>query len=207
METLLLGTYTFRTVTFLWWINPFIFKSCFFIYGNIICGGVFYLQLISFKLFFLRFYFFLERRREGERDGEKHHCVVAYCTPPSGDLTCSTGICPRLGIEPVTLWFIGWQSDHWATPARVMYGFFKENCLRVQQFLTLTQSPLVLASRSYGDLPSWLWNPGFWGMWCGAGTHCSWDNPSQSFIHHTWTWDQSIPRLHPLYRPGWMWFP
>ena len=41
-------------------------------------------------------YVFLERGREGEREGEKHQCVVA-----SEDLARS----PRLGIELRTLWF------------------------------------------------------------------------------------------------------
>ena len=38
--------------------------------------------------------------------------------------------------------------------------FFKRNCLGLQQFLLPTQSPLVFAARSYGDLSSWHWNPG-----------------------------------------------
>ena len=38
-------------------------------------------------LFFL-FYLFIcrERGREGEGEGEKHHCVVASHVPPTGDL-------------------------------------------------------------------------------------------------------------------------
>ena len=31
--------------------------------------------------------------REGEREGEKHQCVVASCVPPTGDLACSSGKC------------------------------------------------------------------------------------------------------------------
>ena len=46
-------------------------------------------------LFFLRFYLFiLERGREGEREGEKHQCVVAFCEPPTGNLACNSGMCP-----------------------------------------------------------------------------------------------------------------
>ena len=39
------------------------------------------------RVFFLRFYLFIftQRRREGEREGEKHQCVVASCMPPTGD--------------------------------------------------------------------------------------------------------------------------
>ena len=31
-------------------------------------------------------YLFLERGREGERKGQEHQCVLASCTPPTGDL-------------------------------------------------------------------------------------------------------------------------
>ena len=55
-----------------------------------------------------------------------------------------------------------------------MSGFFKRNCLGLQQFLPLTQSPLVFAARSYGDLSSWYWNPGLGGL--------------------VWVWDASLPR-------------
>ena len=49
-----------------------------------------------FFIFFLRFYLFIfrERGREGEREGEKHQCVVASQAPPTGDLTCNPGMCP-----------------------------------------------------------------------------------------------------------------
>ena len=57
-------------------------------------------------------YFFLERGREGEREGEKHQCVVASHTPSTEDLARNPGMCPRLGVEPVTLWFMGRHSIH-----------------------------------------------------------------------------------------------
>ena len=72
---------------------------------------------IQFFSFFQRFIYFLERGREGEREGEKHQCVVASQVPPIGDLACNPGMCPRLGIEPATLWFAGQHSIHWPTPA------------------------------------------------------------------------------------------
>ena len=37
-------------------------------------------------------YLFLERGREGEREGEKHQCVVASHVPPTGDLACNPGM-------------------------------------------------------------------------------------------------------------------
>ena len=44
------------------------------------------------KVFY--FYLFLERGREGERQGKKHQCVVVSCMPPTGDLACNPGMCP-----------------------------------------------------------------------------------------------------------------
>ena len=45
------------------------------------------------KIFFL-IYLFLERGREGEREGEKHQCVVVFQAPATGDLAHNPGICP-----------------------------------------------------------------------------------------------------------------
>ena len=39
-------------------------------------------------------YLLLERGREGEREGEKHQCVVASHAPPTGDLALNPGMCP-----------------------------------------------------------------------------------------------------------------
>ena len=38
--------------------------------------------------------FFRERGREGEREGEKHQCVVVPHVPPTGDLAHCPGKCP-----------------------------------------------------------------------------------------------------------------
>ena len=49
-----------------------------------------------FKSFFKRFYLFIfrEKGREGEREGEKHQCVVGSPVSPTGDLACNPGMCP-----------------------------------------------------------------------------------------------------------------
>ena len=54
---------------------------------------------ILFKVSFFkkkRFYLFIFRERGGEeeREGEKHQCVVASHTPPTGDLAHNPGVCP-----------------------------------------------------------------------------------------------------------------
>ena len=46
-------------------------------------------------LFFLRLYLFIFREGKGEREGEKHQCVVASQAPPTGDLACNPGMCPE----------------------------------------------------------------------------------------------------------------
>ena len=52
-------------------------------------------EFLKIYLFFKRFYlFFRGRGREGEREGVKHQCVVAPCTPPIGDLARNPGMCP-----------------------------------------------------------------------------------------------------------------
>ena len=74
-------------------------------------GGVqkhlrFYSGLWSFKAWLTKSYFFLsffkdfiyftfrQKEREGEREGEKHQCVVASHVPPTGHLACKPGMCP-----------------------------------------------------------------------------------------------------------------
>ena len=44
--------------------------------------------------------------------------------------------------------------------SKSMFGFFKGNCLGLQEFILLTQSPLVFAARSCRGSSFWHWNPG-----------------------------------------------
>ena len=71
-----------------------------------------------FDGFCLIFYFlFLDRGKGRENERETSMCGCLSCTP-----YWRPGLQPRhvpwLGIEPATLWFTGWLSIHWATPAR-----------------------------------------------------------------------------------------
>ena len=77
---------------------------------RVILGMIFWKYQILFLKYFI--YLFLERGREGEREGEKHQCVVASHMPQTGDPACKPSMCPRLGIQMATLWFTGWHSVH-----------------------------------------------------------------------------------------------
>ena len=68
-------------------------------------------KTVSWFLCFLRFYLFLEGK--GEKEGEKHQCVVASCMPPTRDLAHNPGMCPdwestsdplvwRLALNPLS---------------------------------------------------------------------------------------------------------
>ena len=52
-----------------------------------------YKLIIFFTLIFYVF-IFRQREREGEREGEKHQCVVAPRMPPTGDLAHNPSMCP-----------------------------------------------------------------------------------------------------------------
>ena len=53
-----------------------------------------FFHTVFLKLFFKDAFVFSKREREGEREGEKHQCVIASCTAPTRNLAHNTGICP-----------------------------------------------------------------------------------------------------------------
>ena len=59
--------------------------------------------LMHILIIFQRFYLFSEREgKEKERDRIINVWLLLTC-PPTGDLAHNPGMCPRLGIEQVTL--------------------------------------------------------------------------------------------------------
>ena len=52
------------------------------------------LFLLYLFIFFCLYYFFRQRGKEGEREGEKHQCVVASYVPPTVVLARNPGMCP-----------------------------------------------------------------------------------------------------------------
>ena len=69
---------------------------------------------VSAQVFFKRFYFYIfrERGKEGEREGQKHQCVVASRAPPNGDLAHNPGTCPDWEWN---WWSFGQRSVHCRT--------------------------------------------------------------------------------------------
>ena len=82
------------------------------------CISVVFITPYTIEVCLVRFFFFKilfifrEEGREGEREEEKHQCVVASHAPPTGDLAHNPGMGSRLGIELATLWFSGRHSVH-----------------------------------------------------------------------------------------------
>ena len=72
------------------------------------------------KIFFLRFYLFLERG-EGRKRGRETSVYDCLLHTPYWRLGPQPRHVPWLGVEAATLWFTGWHSTHWATPARVCF--------------------------------------------------------------------------------------
>ena len=82
-------------------------------------------------------------------------------------------------------------------------GFFKTNVLELQQFLPLTESPLVFAARIHANLPSWHWNPALGGLvWVLDSSLLRYTSEFLSM----WVLGQRILHLHPSYQSRWMWF-
>ena len=89
----------------------------------------------SFILFIFKdFIYFWEGEggREGEREKEKHQCVVVSRISNWGPGSQPSHV-PWLGIEPATLWFAGLHSIHWATPVRTTAALFKHPKIRNTQ--------------------------------------------------------------------------
>ena len=63
--------------------------------------GLFTFIFFLFMYFlFFKVFIFRERRREGERQGEKHQWVVASHVPPTGDLARTPGMCQGWNRQP-----------------------------------------------------------------------------------------------------------
>ena len=122
--------YMVEDITWRWCMRNMLESSC-WRSSMFFCVWFFFKNLDIFLpfvgvLFFLRFNLFIFRQwgREGEREGEKHQCVVASHLPAPPLTHWGPGPQPRhvpwLGIELVTIRFTGWHSVHRATLVRAV---------------------------------------------------------------------------------------
>ena len=106
--------------------------------------------LSLFLLFFWRFYLFIFREGKGGRKRGKQTsmCGCLSCTPYCGPGPQLRHM-PWLGIEPVTLWFTGTCSIHWAAPARAQisfpWKFFNTSYLLMVYIYNMVKWPLYQA--------------------------------------------------------------
>ena len=100
-------------------------------------------------------------RGKGSEEGQwpcLPFCLRESC-PPGLALMSDTSVPLHMAMVPLKLPPWCWSSEGLSLSKSVC-RLFKRNCLGFQQFVSLTQSPLVFADRIYGDLSSWHWIPG-----------------------------------------------
>ena len=51
------------------------------------------------RKFFFKDFIYFQREGKGEREGEKHQCVLASRSLPTGDLALNPGMCPDLELN------------------------------------------------------------------------------------------------------------
>ena len=118
--------------------KPLLFKGQ--LERNLLCFHFFFFYSSPENIFSLLLFLvfknilFSERGREGEREGEKHQCVVASCVSapaphptPTGDLACHPGMCPYQELNP---WPPGLQAAAQSTephqPGHIFFIAFRE---------------------------------------------------------------------------------
>ena len=120
-------------------------------------------KFVCFLFFFLDFiYLFLERRREGEWEGEKHQCVVAPHTPRAGDLAHNPGTYPdwEWNRRPLDLQ-AGTQSTEPHQPGRFCFSFSESLYCSV-----LFSSFVLQVWQSGFSLHETLSSPSSWSCYC-----------------------------------------
>ena len=98
-------------------------------------GKDLFFQILCIFLFLGFIYLFLERGEGREKERERNINVWLPLTCPLQGTRPATQPrhVPWLGIEPSTLWFAGWHSIHWATPARTNFLYLWYNGIRLHQ--------------------------------------------------------------------------
>ena len=106
----------------------FIFLQVFFYYFMILINLFIYVFL---KILFIYFYREGKGGRKRGRETTKCGCLLhAPCWGPG----LQPRLMPWLGIEPRILWFTGWCSIYWATPARAISLFLNFSLFQISYF-------------------------------------------------------------------------
>ena len=97
---------------------------------------IYVLSVFNLFFFFKRFiYLFLERGEGRKKERERNFNVwLPLVHPPTGGPGLQPRHVPWLIIDLVTFCFTVRHSIHWATPARVIYQFFKTWLLLLEKF-------------------------------------------------------------------------
>ena len=80
--------------------------------------------LTLFFFNFLKDFIYLFPERGGRKKGRETSVCGCLSRAPNWGAGLQPRHMPWLGIEPVTLWFAGQRSVHWATPARAQIHNF-----------------------------------------------------------------------------------
>ena len=115
---------------------------------NQIIAILFVIFLRNFHIFSKDFTICRERGREGrKRERETSMCGCLSHVPYWG-LGLKPRHVPWLGIQPVTLWFTGQCSIHWATLSRAIIVFHSD-CINLHSYEQYTKVPLFLQPCSH----------------------------------------------------------
>ena len=87
---------------------------------------------VFFFFFKILFIYFRQSRREKEKERNINVWFPLECPLLGTWPGPQARHMPWLGIEPMTLWFAGQCSTHWATPARAHYSSLKQDCLKIE---------------------------------------------------------------------------
>ena len=103
----------------------------------------------------LKNYFtYLFFREGGGREGERERNINVWLplTHPTLGTWPATQACVLTGNQPVTLWFTGQCSIHWATPARAVHTFLK---LKINQGNFFSLPPSLPSEKASLKLLAW----------------------------------------------------
>ena len=87
------------------------------------------------------YFIFRQRRRKGEKEGEKYQRAIASCTSPTGDLAHHPGMCPDWELN---LWPFGLQAGaQFTEPHQPRLKWNLNVCICVCVCITINEPPNV----------------------------------------------------------------